>query len=62
MRDTPNCDTDAKFSILMADPKSRKVIIVEHPLLPLGVKDLMAQILFDNLSVCSAVWLALNGI
>jgi hypothetical protein len=36
---------------LMTDPKSRKVIIVEHPLLPLRVKDLMARILFDNLNV-----------
>jgi len=35
----------------MTDPKSRKVIIVEHPLLPLRVKDLMARILFDNLNV-----------
>jgi actin-related protein 10 len=39
------------FSLLMTDPKSRKVIIVEHPLLPISIKDLMARILFDNLNV-----------
>ena len=54
------CGTDARSSTLLADPKSRKVIVVEHPLLPLGVKDLVAQILFDNLSVCPAVQVGLN--
>jgi actin-related protein 10 len=57
---TSSCGTDASFSMLLADPKSRKVIIVEHPLLPLGVKDLMAQILFENLNVCSVVRLSFN--
>ncbi|KAF9453509.1 fungal-specific actin related protein [Macrolepiota fuliginosa MF-IS2] len=33
---------------LMTDPKARKVIVVEHPLLPLYIKDLIARILFDN--------------
>ncbi|EJD06873.1 actin-like ATPase domain-containing protein [Fomitiporia mediterranea MF3/22] len=37
--------------ILLTDPKSRKVIIVEHPLLPLYIKDMMASVLFDNLQV-----------
>ena len=37
--------------VLLTDPKSRKVIIVEHPLLPLYVKELMASVLFDNLQV-----------
>lgn len=32
----------------MTDPKARKVILVEHPLLPLYIKDLIARILFDN--------------
>ncbi|CCA68903.1 related to fungal specific actin related protein-Laccaria bicolor [Serendipita indica DSM 11827] len=41
------------FESLMTDPKSRKVIIVEHPLLPLRVKDLLAKILFDNLNIPS---------
>ncbi|KAG8826416.1 hypothetical protein FRC19_008983 [Serendipita sp. 401] len=41
------------FDVLMTDPKSRKVIIVEHPLLQLRVKDLMARILFDNLNIPS---------
>ncbi|PCH42073.1 actin-domain-containing protein [Wolfiporia cocos MD-104 SS10] len=36
---------------LMTDPKSRKVILVEHPLLPLYIKDMIARILFDNLQV-----------
>ncbi|KAG8834823.1 hypothetical protein FRC17_006931 [Serendipita sp. 399] len=41
------------FEVLMTDPKSRKVIIVEHPLLQLRVKDLIARILFDNLNIPS---------
>lgn len=32
----------------MTDPKARKVILVEHPLLPLYIKELIAKILFDN--------------
>ncbi|TCD66444.1 hypothetical protein EIP91_001381 [Steccherinum ochraceum] len=40
-------------SSLLTDPKSRKVIIVEHPLLPLHVKDAIARILFNNLQVPS---------
>jgi len=35
----------------MTDPKARKVILVEHPLLPMYIKDLIARILFDN-QVC----------
>ncbi|EPQ52784.1 actin-domain-containing protein [Gloeophyllum trabeum ATCC 11539] len=38
---------------LLTDPKSRKVILVEHPLLPLHVKEKMARILFTNLQVPS---------
>ncbi|KAK0236074.1 actin family [Armillaria nabsnona] len=38
---------------LLTDPKARKVILVEHPLLPLYIKDVIAQILFDNLQVPS---------
>lgn len=38
---------------LMTDPKSRKVILVEHPLLPLHIKETIARILFDNLQVPS---------
>ncbi|KZV94722.1 actin-like ATPase domain-containing protein [Exidia glandulosa HHB12029] len=41
------------FESLLTDPKSRKVIIVEHPLLPLAVKETMARILFNNLQVPS---------
>lgn len=39
------------LSSLLTDPKSRKVIVVEHPLLPLHVKDTIARILFNNLQV-----------
>ncbi|KAJ3554718.1 hypothetical protein NM688_g2965 [Phlebia brevispora] len=38
---------------LLTDPKSRKVILVEHPLLPLHIKDAFARILFNNLQVPS---------
>ncbi|KAF8525930.1 actin family [Hysterangium stoloniferum] len=38
---------------LLTDPKSRKVIIVEHPLLPISIKEMMARILFSNLQVPS---------
>ncbi|KAG8982866.1 hypothetical protein FRB90_006488, partial [Tulasnella sp. 427] len=41
------------FNSLLADPKSRKVIIIEQPLLPLAVKDMFARILFHNLEVPS---------
>lgn len=37
------------FSSLLVDPRSRKVIIVEHPLIPLAVKDAIIRILFMNL-------------
>ena len=35
----------------MTDPKSRKVILVENPLLPLHIKEIIARVLFDNLQV-----------
>ncbi|KAL0954360.1 hypothetical protein HGRIS_003353 [Hohenbuehelia grisea] len=38
---------------LLTDPKSRKVIIVEHPFLPLHIKDAIARILFENLQAPS---------
>ncbi|KAF7986458.1 hypothetical protein HWV62_31233 [Athelia sp. TMB] len=38
---------------LLTDPKSRKVILVEHPLLPLYVKEMLARILFNNLQIPS---------
>ncbi|KAG9224895.1 hypothetical protein CCMSSC00406_0001954 [Pleurotus cornucopiae] len=34
---------------LLTDPKSRKVILVEHPFLPLHIKDILARVLFQNL-------------
>lgn len=40
-------------SSLLTDPKSRKVILIEHPLLPLYIKEVMARILFNNLQVCT---------
>lgn len=33
------------------DPKARKVVVVEHPLLPLCVKNMFAKVLFQNLQV-----------
>ncbi|KDR78976.1 hypothetical protein GALMADRAFT_63892 [Galerina marginata CBS 339.88] len=33
---------------LLADPKARKVILVENPLLPLYIKETIARILFEN--------------
>ena len=44
------------LSILLTDPKSRKVILVEHPLLPVYVKDMFARALFGNLQVCKQVF------
>ncbi|KAI9512350.1 actin-domain-containing protein [Russula earlei] len=38
---------------LLTDPKSRKIIIVEHPLLSVYVKEMLAKILFENLQVPS---------
>ncbi|KZT01408.1 actin-domain-containing protein [Laetiporus sulphureus 93-53] len=38
---------------LMTDPKSRKVILVEHPLLPMYLKEMIARLLFENLQVPS---------
>lgn len=38
---------------LLTDPKARKVIIVEHPLLPIYIKDTIARVLFENLQVPS---------
>ncbi|KAG9039960.1 hypothetical protein FRB95_004432 [Tulasnella sp. JGI-2019a] len=44
---------DVFFKSLLADPKARKVIVIEHPLLPLATKDMFARILFQNLEVPS---------
>jgi actin-related protein 10 len=35
----------------MTDPKARKVLVVENPLLPLRVKELIARVLFENIQV-----------
>lgn len=40
--------TTFALSSLLADPKARKVIVVEHPLLPLYIKEMIARILFEN--------------
>lgn len=42
---------------LLTDPKSRKILLVEHPLLPLYVKEIIARILFNNLQVPSVSFL-----
>lgn len=39
------------LSSLLTDPKSRKILLVEHPLLPLYVKEMLARVLFNNLQV-----------
>lgn len=39
------------LSHLMTDPKSRKVIVVENPLLSTRVKEMIARVLFGNLQV-----------
>jgi actin-related protein 10 len=39
------------FNHLMTDPKSRKVIVIESPLLPTRIKEMLARILFSNLNV-----------
>ncbi|GAA6023623.1 hypothetical protein JCM10207_005087 [Rhodosporidiobolus poonsookiae] len=44
---------DVWFNNLMVDPKTRKVIVLENPLLPTSVKDMIARVLFDNLQVPS---------
>jgi actin-related protein 10 len=36
---------------LLIDPRTRKVIIVENPLLSTRIKEMIARILFDNLQV-----------
>ncbi|GAA5821811.1 hypothetical protein JCM11251_001037 [Rhodosporidiobolus azoricus] len=44
---------DVWFNNLMVDPKMRKVIVVENPLLSTAVRDMIARVLFDNLQVPS---------
>ncbi|BGP00548.1 Fungal specific actin related protein [Rhodotorula toruloides ATCC 204091] len=41
------------FENLMIDPKTRKVIVVENPLLSTRVKEMIARVLFDNLQIPS---------
>lgn len=41
------------ISSLLTDPKARKVILVEHPLLPHYIKEVLAKTLFENLQVPS---------
>jgi actin-related protein 10 len=35
----------------MTDPKSRKVIVIENPLLPTRIKEMIARALFEDLQV-----------
>jgi hypothetical protein len=48
-------------SSLLTDPKSRKVIVVEQPLLPLHIKEALARILFNNLQVTWRITLSLQS-
>ncbi|KAM0754774.1 actin-like ATPase domain-containing protein [Meredithblackwellia eburnea MCA 4105] len=41
------------FNTLMTDPKTRKVIVVENPLLSTKVKEMITRVLFGNLQVLS---------
>ncbi|KAF8340324.1 actin family [Cantharellus anzutake] len=41
------------FDSLLTDPRSRKVILVEHPMLQLAVKEALAQVMFENLQIPS---------
>ncbi|BGP10542.1 hypothetical protein JCM10049v2_006434 [Rhodotorula toruloides] len=41
------------FENLIIDPKTRKVIVVENPLLSTRVKEMIARVLFDNLQIPS---------
>lgn len=40
----------------MADPKARKVIVVENAFLSAPVKAMIARVLFDNLRVSHGCW------
>lgn len=40
------------YRYLMLDPKTRKVMVIESPLMPIRIKNLMARVLFTNLQVC----------
>ena len=44
-------EADEAGRSLLTDPKARKVILIEHPLLPLYIKEMLARILFENLQV-----------
>jgi hypothetical protein len=48
-------------SSLLTDPKSRKVIVIEHPLLPVHVKEILAKILFENLQVLLPIMLLFSN-
>ena len=51
--------TTSSLSSLLTDPKARKVIVVEHPLLPLHIKEMIARILFEN-QVCILITIFLS--
>lgn len=36
---------------LLIDPRTRKIIVIENPLLSTRIKEMIARILFDNLQV-----------
>jgi actin-related protein 10 len=44
---------DIYYRLLLADPKSSKVIILESPLLPVSIKQTIAKVLFQKLHVPS---------
>jgi hypothetical protein len=48
-------------SSLLTEPKSRKIIVIEHPLLPVHVKEILAKILFENLQVLLPIILVFSN-
>ncbi|CAG8433384.1 8109_t:CDS:10 [Ambispora gerdemannii] len=44
---------DIYFRYLLTDPKQRKVVLCESPMMPLKLKQLIAKVLFENLQVPS---------
>jgi len=37
---------------LMVDPKQRKIVVLENPLLPIRIKNMIVSVLFNDLQVC----------
>lgn len=53
---------DVYYKFLLTDPKQRRVIISEPPLLPLAVKQLMAKVLFEHFQVPAITFVPLHQV